>query len=195
MEQQTEAQARALEPTLGSAFSPASRRAVVQLARLPPVLRENRLLCYADLDLGNLVRCAVAAGASANAHLGEDDAPVLCLAAQKGSARSLKALVLGGSDVRLADKNGQTALHWAAVEGHTPCAALLLEAGASLEAKSVQGYTSLSNAASKGHSEAVTLLLQHAAWAAHEPERGRMKAERDVNTRVIPPPHSSSLSL
>ena len=44
MENQTEAQARALEPTLGSAASPLSRRAVAQLAMLQPALKENRLV-------------------------------------------------------------------------------------------------------------------------------------------------------
>jgi len=71
MEQQTEAQARALEPTLGNAASPASRRAVVQLASLPPAHKEIRLGCYAQWDLGNLVRCALSAGASANARCGD----------------------------------------------------------------------------------------------------------------------------
>jgi len=137
MEQHTEAQARSLEPTLGNAASPASRRAVVQLARLPPALKEHRLVCYAESDLGNLVRCALAAGASANARWGEEDVPVLSFAAQSGSARSLKALLTGGADVLLADKKGDTALHWAAREGHTACVSLLLEAGAPLEGKGV----------------------------------------------------------
>ena len=66
MEHPNEAQARELEPTLGDAVSPASRRAVVPLARLPPALKEHRLVGYVLWDLGNLVRCALAAGASAN---------------------------------------------------------------------------------------------------------------------------------
>jgi ankyrin repeat protein len=137
MEQQTEAQARALEPTLGSAASPASRRTVAQLARLQPALKENRLLCYSQWDLGNLVRCALAAGAPANACLGEQDTPVLCFAASCGAARSLKALLTGGADVRLADKTGGTALFWAASKGEA-CIALLLDAGAPLEVKAVR---------------------------------------------------------
>jgi len=140
MEQQTEAQARALEPTLGNAASPVSRRAVVLLARLPPEIKENRLACYSQWDLGNLVRCALASGASANSRWGECDAPVLCLAAEEGSARSLKALLTGGADVRLADKDGDTALHWAARKGDKACITLLLEAGAPLEAKGVSAF-------------------------------------------------------
>jgi len=163
MENQTEAQARALEPTLGSA--PASRRAVVQIARLPPALKEVRLISYAEWDLGNLVRCALAAGVSSNMRFGENDTPVLSYAAERGSARSLKALLTGGADVRLADKNGYTALHWAAQEGHTPCVSLLLEAGTLLEAKNRIGRTSLASAANAGHCQVVALLLERGADA------------------------------
>jgi len=141
MENQTEAQVRALEPTLGSASSPASRRTVLQLARLQPAMKGNRLLCYSQWDLGNLVRCALAAGASANARFGEYDTPVLCLTAFHGSARSLKALLTGGADVRLAEKGGDTALLWASRKGHTACVALLLEAGAPVEAKGVSAFS------------------------------------------------------
>jgi len=142
MEDQTEEQARALEPTLGNAASPSSRRAVVQLARLPPALKEHRLVCYAQSDLGNLVRCALAAGGPADTRCGDHDAPVLCLAASRGAARSLKALLTGGADVRLADENGRTALHWAASKGEAACIALLLDAGAPLEAKAVRYFRS-----------------------------------------------------
>ena len=140
MENQTEAQVRALEPTLGSASSPASRRTVLQLARLQPAMKGNRLLCYSQWDLGNLVRCALAAGASANTSFGEDDTPVLCHTAQEGSARSIQALLTGGADVRLAGKGGDTALHCAAWKGDTACIGLLLEAGAPLEAKGVSTF-------------------------------------------------------
>jgi len=143
MEDQTEAQARALEPTLGNAASPASRRAVAQLVRLSPEFKENRLVCYACWDLGNLVRCALAAGALANTRWGEQDSPVLCLAAQEGAVRSLKALLTGGADVRLADKSGCDALFWASREGDAACIALLLDAGAPLEAKAVRSFRSL----------------------------------------------------
>ena len=165
MENQTDAQARALEPTLDSPASPASRRAVVQLARLPPALKEIRLMCYAQWDLGNLVRCALAAAASANARLGEDDLPVLCFAAQYGTARALKALLTGGADVQLADKDGYTALHWASHKGYTPCVSLLLDAGAPLEARDGVGRTALALAATEGHSQVLSLLLERGAAA------------------------------
>jgi len=135
MESLSEAQFRALESTLGIATSPASRRAVRGLAALPPAVKEDQLGYYSQWDLGNLVRCALAAGAPENTRFGEDDATVLCLAASQGAARSLKALLTGGADVRLADKKGYTALHRAAQKGDTTCIALLLEAGAPLEAQ------------------------------------------------------------
>jgi len=136
MESLSEAQLRALERTLGSASSPASRRAVRSLEALQPASRDIHLSCFSQWDLGNLVRCALAAGAPANSRRGDDNTPVLCLAASHGSFRSLKALLVGGADVRLADKYGYTALHRAAQKGDTTCVALLLEAGAPLEAQS-----------------------------------------------------------
>ena len=142
MEDLTEAQARALEPTLGSAASPPSRRAVAQLARLQPALKEHRLVCYSKWDLGNLVCCALAAGALADARWGDQDTPVLCLSAECGAARSLKALLTGGADVRLADKSGCTALHRAAWKGEAACISLLLDAGAPLEVKAVRSFRS-----------------------------------------------------
>jgi len=94
---QSEEQASALEPTLGDAASPASRRAVVQLAALPRAAQVLRLFHYAKWDLGNLVRCALAAGASVHSCMKPADTPVLCLAAQEGSARALSALLTGAS--------------------------------------------------------------------------------------------------
>jgi ankyrin repeat protein len=135
MENQSEVQARALEPTLGSATSPASRRTVRSLAALQPASRDNRLMCYSQSDLGNLVRCTLASGAPANLRFDEDDTRVLCLAASHGAARSLKALLTGGADVRLVNKKGYTALHWAAQKGFMACIALLLDTGAPLEAQ------------------------------------------------------------
>jgi hypothetical protein len=54
---------RVLEPTLGSATSPASRRAVRSLEALQPASSDIHLGCFSQWDLGNLVRCALAAGA------------------------------------------------------------------------------------------------------------------------------------
>ena len=135
MESLSEAQSRALEPTLGIASSPASRRTVRSLAALQPASRDNLLGYYSTWDLGHLVRCALAAGAPANLRFGEHEAPMLCLAAAQGAARALKALLTGGADVRLADKHGYTALHWAVQKGFMTCTSLLLDAGAPLEAK------------------------------------------------------------
>jgi ankyrin repeat protein len=188
MEHQTEAQARALEATLGNAASPASRRAVVQLARLPPALKDNRLVGFAVWDLGNLVRCALAAGASANARWGENDTPVLCLAAQYGSARSLKALLTGGADVLLADKGGNTALHWAAQKGHTACILLLLEAGVPLEVKGVSAFREWLRVSSLAYASPTPALPAHAACCGRlrGKHRGchsaaRARRERELN--------------
>jgi len=97
MQSQSEAQACALEPTLGSASSLASRRAVRSLAALQPATKENQLVCYVQRD--------------ANLRFGENEAPVLCLAAQEGAAPALNA-----ADGRRGRASGrQTRLHCASL--------------------------------------------------------------------------------
>jgi len=85
---------------------------------------------------------------------------VLCIAAQNGSERALKALLDGRANLALADKKGMTAAHWAALKGRIACLRLLIDAGAQLEAKtSSGGFTPLHLAAQEGHAECCSLLL------------------------------------
>jgi len=197
----SEAQLRALEPTLGSATSPASRRTVRSLAVLPPEIKEHRLAHFTSWDLGNLVRCALAAGAPLNFRFRVDAMPLICFAVIEGAARSLKALLVGGADVSLVDKDGNTALHWAAQKGNTACISLLLDAGAALEAKNRCaarhrprrlyltlcriGRTPLGLAAFVGHSEAVALLLERGANANSKDRAGNTPLANAVACKHI----------
>eukprot|EP00929_Paragymnodinium_shiwhaense_P003011 TRINITY_DN103386_c0_g1_i1.p1 TRINITY_DN103386_c0_g1~~TRINITY_DN103386_c0_g1_i1.p1 ORF type:complete len:286 (-),score=60.54 TRINITY_DN103386_c0_g1_i1:26-883(-) len=61
------------------------------------------------------------------------------------------------SQVNAQGSQKMTALHWAAVRGHTSVADLLLERKANLEAKSAGGLTALHFAAREGH----TSMAQH----------------------------------
>jgi ankyrin repeat protein len=85
---------------------------------------------------------------------------VLCIAAQRGSERALKALLDGRANHSLADKKGWTAAHQAADFGRIACLRLLVDAGAQLEAKTTgRGSTPLYLAAQEGHAECCSLLL------------------------------------
>jgi ankyrin repeat protein len=137
MEHQTQAEARALEPQCGNPASGASRKAVIKLKALPPAVLVERLKDYVEWDLGNLARCALSAGASADLCWGENNAPAIWHAALFGSKRPLKALLTGGANVELKNDRGNNALHIAAVKGEVACLELLLSAGAELEVRHI----------------------------------------------------------
>jgi hypothetical protein len=137
MEHQTQAEARALEPQCGNPASGASRKAVIKLKALPPAALVARLKDYVKWDLGNLARCALSAGASADLCWGEYNAPAVCHAALFGSKRVMTALLTGGANVELKADNGDSALHVAAVKGEVACLELLLSAGAELEVRHI----------------------------------------------------------
>jgi hypothetical protein len=137
MEHQTQAEARALEPQCGNPASGASRKAVIKLKALPPAGLLARLKDYVEWDLGNLARCTLSAGASADLHWGEYNEPAIWHAARFGSKRALKALLAGGANVKLKDDYGNSALHAAAGKGEVACLELLLSAGAELEVRHI----------------------------------------------------------
>ena len=166
MECLSEAEARALDAQCGSPTSTHSRRAVIGIAALSP---DEKTLCianYAIGDLGNLVRCALAAGVSSDTRWCENNTPVLCIAALRGSHRALRSLLAGGANLAQADACGMSAAHFAAFCGHVACLRLLIEAGAQTEAKERDGYTPLHLAAQAGHAEACQLLLAAGASLA-----------------------------
>ena len=166
MERNNEAEDRALDAQCASKRTIPSRIAVTKLKAMSLADKTRCLAIYAQEDLGNLVRCALAAGISADTRWGEDNTPVLCIAAQYGSSRALHALLAGGASHALADKDGWTAAHQSAFHGHAACLRLLLDAGAQSEAKSVSGSTPLHYAAQEGRVEACELLLLSGASVA-----------------------------
>jgi len=166
MERNSDAENRALDAQFASERTMPSRIAVTKLKAMSLADKVRCLANYVLADLGNLVRCALAAGISADTRCGEDNWPVLCIAAQRGSIHAAKALLAGGASHALTDKNGWTAAHDAASHGHTACLRLLLAAGAQLEAKTPEGSTLLHLAALEGRVEACELLLLSGASVA-----------------------------
>jgi ankyrin repeat protein len=178
----TEAELRVKEALCVSPNSQASLNAVAELKALPPADQAGYLSAFAQADLANLARCALAAKISADACAGEDDKPVLSVAARHGSLRVLRVLLDGGANVKLADKRGRTAAHQACYFGHAECLRILLASGADKEAKEEHGDTPLHFAAQEGRAEVVEVLLSAGcavdarnnvqatplAWAAHD---------------------------
>jgi ankyrin repeat protein len=156
----TEAEFRVKEALCVSPNSQASLVAVADLKALPPADQAAYLNNFAVWDLANLARCALAANiSSADACAGEDEKPVLSVAAQSGSLRVLKVLLDGGANVKLDNKKGWTAAHQASYFGHAECLRILLAAGADKEANNERGFTPLHFAAQEGRAEVVEVLL------------------------------------
>jgi ankyrin repeat protein len=91
-------------------------------------------------------------------------APVADAAMRRDSAE-VRRLVQGGADVKAAQADGATALHWAAYTGDVSLASLLLEAGADVAAANRNGSTPLWLAASQGDAPMIEALLEGGADA------------------------------
>jgi uncharacterized protein len=111
----------------------------------------------------------------------------LMTAARVGVLASVKALIARGAIVDAKDeKHRQTALMWAAAEGHAPVVEMLIELGADYKARLASGMTPLLFAVREGHGDVVRVLLK-AGVSANEPvpvEGGRRRA---VGGRALPP--------
>jgi hypothetical protein len=87
-------------------------------------------------------------------------------AARTGVPAAVKTLLAHGADVNAKESwRGQTALMWAAAEGHAETIELLLEAGAQVNARSNTGWTAMLFAAREGKIPAVKALLAGGASA------------------------------
>lgn len=84
-------------------------------------------------------------------------------AAASGDFSTALLLLQYGADPNLRDRDGWSAIHWAAEEGHQGIVTLLMEKGANVNAVSSYGTSPLHCAANGGHTSIVSLLLDHGA--------------------------------
>ena len=101
----------------------------------------------------------------------------LIFAAGEGDHSLVKKLLDLGYDVDGRSKDGETALHVAAIRGHIPTLQALLAAGAEVDARTPKGGTIYMTpsmwATYHGHTEYVRFLLAHGADPAAEDENGK----------------------
>ena len=88
------------------------------------------------------------------------DAKQLILAAFQGDIATVTTSLQAGVDPDSPDKNGMTALHWAATKGHDDVAKILLGNGANAVSRDNSGQTP---AAWQGNIEIAELLLERGA--------------------------------
>ncbi len=87
----------------------------------------------------------------------------LAEAVAAGDIPKLRILLARGADVNAANKEGETALMVAALEGRTEMVRFLIERGADLEARDVVGATALLYAALGGSLDTIKLLIEKGA--------------------------------
>ncbi|MDH3662569.1 MAG: ankyrin repeat domain-containing protein [Alphaproteobacteria bacterium] len=97
----------------------------------------------------------------------------LLLAAMRGDAVAVWAALAAGAPPDNADERGNTALIFAARDGHFEVAEMLIAYGATVDWQDDEQVTPLILASSRNHPRIVTLLLSHGALAAIQDQWGR----------------------
>jgi len=119
---------------------------------------------------GLALALALIVGAFANAAVAQS--PVADAAMRRDGAE-VQRLLQSGADVKAAQTDGATALHWAAYHGDVALAELLLKAGADVATANRNGSTPMWLAASQGDAKMVAALLANGANANEELPLGR----------------------
>lgn len=97
----------------------------------------------------------------------------LILAAKRGDGVGVWAALASGAAPDFTDRAGNTALIFAARDGHLGVAEILLDYGATVDWQDDEKVTPLILASSHNHLEIVSLLLNHGATLAIRDQWGR----------------------
>ena len=108
-------------------------------------------------------RLLVEAGADVNAQTSDGATAFLVAARRPGSSAVLRYLLDHGADAKTANKQGTSALHYAAASGDLDMVTLLLERGAAVNAQAQEGTAPLARAAVGGNFAMVALMLERGA--------------------------------
>jgi ankyrin repeat protein len=92
-----------------------------------------------------------------------DDTYNICMATLRGEILNVKLLVNRKTDINSPLENGQTAIMYAAQNGHLEICKYLLEKGAKFDNKSFDGRTALTHAIKAGQTEISALLIKNGA--------------------------------
>ena len=110
-----------------------------------------------------MIELLMKAGANASAALWTGET-VLMNCARRGAVKAVLELVKNGSEINAREKRkGQSALMWAAAEGHSDIVSTLVKHGADVKMTTSNGFTPLLFAARSGDLETARILLEAGA--------------------------------
>lgn len=135
-------------------------------AAAPPGARDQRaaLVLAAELSDTRLLRALIARGASVNrAHAGLTPLLAATRCSTQGRPETVTVLIANGADPALADGDGNTPLHHAALCAEPAIAAILVDAQAPLEARNRNQSTPLAVAAGAANWPILRFLVEHGA--------------------------------
>jgi ankyrin repeat protein len=132
-----------------------------------------------------IIEALLKAGADPNTTLpGEETA--LMTAARTGKADAVKMLLTHGANVNFKEnKDGQTALMWAAAEGNTSTVDELIEFNADVHATTKGGFTPLLFGVREGKIGPVQSLLKHGVSANETWKAGRGTGVSGISAMVL----------
>ena len=112
-----------------------------------------------------VLSCLVENGADVNAQKDVDNCTALMMASLNCQMDAIAFLIKHGANIGLQDKNGDTALHYAARHQKDTgrVVGCLIESGADVDARSYDNNSPLMLASTKGHVKVVTFLAEYKA--------------------------------
>lgn len=103
-----------------------------------------------------------------------------------GNEYPVQLFLLGGMNPETSDRNGITALMWAAGKGHTEIVRLLLRHGANLNFQTSKGRTALMSAAYYGRIETLKVLIKNGADASLKDSEGKTAYQWSLERKNTP---------
>ena len=125
--------------------------------------RKSALTWAANMGRSEIAELLVAKGADVMLMTRNTQSVPLEEAAASGDLSTVQLLLQSGADLNYRDRDGWSAIHWAAEEGYYEVVSLLLKHGANTNGISSYGTSPLHCAANGGHNEIVNELLQYGA--------------------------------